>query len=108
GRDPARAQRGRVRVVAAGGHGDGARHRRGRPPPQRDGRGRDPRAGGQRGRAEGFMSDPSLGLTMLGLIVIAIMMGFPTAFTLMGLVMIFGYIAFWDPPYYWSQNHICD
>ena len=34
------------------------------------------------------MSDPALGLTMLGLIVIAIMMGFPTAFTLMGLGMV--------------------
>ncbi len=43
------------------------------------------------------MSDPILGLTMLGLIVIAIMMGFPTAFTLMGLGMIFGFLAFWDP-----------
>ena len=31
------------------------------------------------------MSSPVLGLTMLGLIVIAIMMGFPTAFTMMGL-----------------------
>ena len=37
------------------------------------------------------MSDPSLGLTMLGLIVAAIMMGFPTAFTLMGLGM--GFIS---------------
>ena len=43
---------------------------------------------------EKAMSDPVLGLTMLGLIVVAIMMGFPTAFTLMGLGMIFGYIAF--------------
>ena len=34
---------------------------------------------------------------MLGLIVVAIMMGFPTAFTLMGLGMVFGYVAFWDP-----------
>ena len=34
---------------------------------------------------------------MLGLIVVAIMMGFPTAFTLMGLGMIFGFIAFWTP-----------
>ena len=31
------------------------------------------------------MTDPGLGLLMLGLIVVAIMMGFPTAFTLMGL-----------------------
>ena len=46
------------------------------------------------------MSDPRLGLTMLGLIVVTIMMGFPTAFTLMGLGMIFGYIAFWDPSHY--------
>src|SRR5919206_305449 len=33
------------------------------------------------------MSDPALGLLMLGLIVVVIMMGFPTAFTLMGLGM---------------------
>src|SRR5258705_5130727 len=54
------------------------------------------------------MSDPALGLTMLGLIVVAIMMGFPTAFTLMGLGMIFGYIAFWDPADHWWQNRIFD
>ena len=54
------------------------------------------------------MSDPVLGLTMLGLIVVAIMMGFPTAFTLMGLGMIFGYIAFWDPAHHWWQNRIFD
>src|SRR4026209_2163614 len=54
------------------------------------------------------MSDPILGLTMLGLIVVAIMMGFPTAFTLMGLGMIFGYIAFWDPAQHWWQNRAFD
>ncbi len=54
------------------------------------------------------MSDPVLGLTMLGLIVVAIMMGFPTAFTLMGLGMLFGYIAFWDPGQHWYNNHIFD
>ena len=54
------------------------------------------------------MSDPSLGLTMLGLIVVAIMMGFPTAFTLMGLGMIFGAIAFWAPGQPWYDNHIFD
>jgi len=41
--------------------------------------------------------DPALGLTMLALIVVVIMMGFPTAFTLMGLGIFFGYIAFYDP-----------
>ena len=54
------------------------------------------------------MSDPLLGLTMLGLIVVAIMMGFPTAFTLMGLGMVFGYIAFWTPDQHWYQNHVFD
>jgi TRAP-type mannitol/chloroaromatic compound transport system permease large subunit len=54
------------------------------------------------------VSDPSLGLTMLGLIVIAIMMGFPTAFTLMGLGMVFGYMAFWDPAQHWWTNRIFD
>ena len=54
------------------------------------------------------MSDPSLGLTMLGLIVVAIMMGYPTAFTLMGLGMVFGYIAFWIPGGHWYDNRIFD
>ena len=62
-----------------------ARRRRGCAPSQCHGRERGPRARHQRGRTEKVMSDPVLGLTMLGFIVVAIMMGFPTAFTLMGL-----------------------
>jgi TRAP-type mannitol/chloroaromatic compound transport system permease large subunit len=54
------------------------------------------------------VSDPSLGLVMLGLIVIAIMMGFPTAFTLMGLGMGFGYLAFMAPGQHWYDNQIFD
>src|SRR5262245_1717093 len=54
------------------------------------------------------MADPALGLTMLGLIVIAIMMGFPTAFTLMGLGMVFGYIAFYDDAHHWLDNQVFD
>ncbi len=54
------------------------------------------------------MSDPALGLTMLGLIVVAIMMGFPTAFTLMGLGMIFGYVAFYDPAHQFLGNKVFD
>jgi TRAP-type mannitol/chloroaromatic compound transport system permease large subunit len=54
------------------------------------------------------VSDPLLGLTMLGLIVIAIMMGFPTAFTLMGLGMFFGFLAFWNPAQHWYDNRIFD
>jgi TRAP-type mannitol/chloroaromatic compound transport system permease large subunit len=54
------------------------------------------------------MSDPALGLTMLALIVVAIMLGFPTAFTLMGLGMVFGFIAFHDPASAWLDNRIFD
>jgi hypothetical protein len=36
----------------------------------------------------------ALGLLMLALIVVAIMLGFPTAFTLMGMGMVFGWIAY--------------
>ncbi|MBL8671849.1 MAG: TRAP transporter large permease subunit [Alphaproteobacteria bacterium] len=45
---------------------------------------------------------------MLGLIVAAIMMGFPTAFTLMGMGMIFGFVAFWDPAQHWWENRVFD
>src|SRR5437870_4677594 len=45
---------------------------------------------------------------MLALIVVAIMMGFPTAFTLMGLGMVFGYIAFWAPAQHWYDNRAFD
>ena len=54
------------------------------------------------------MTDPALGLLMLGLIVVVIMLGFPTAFTLMGLGMFFGFIAFYDPSASWTQNRIFD
>jgi TRAP-type mannitol/chloroaromatic compound transport system permease large subunit len=54
------------------------------------------------------MSDPALGLLMLALIVVVIMMGFATAFTLMGLGMFFGFIAFYDPTQAWSQNRVFD
>jgi len=54
------------------------------------------------------MSDPALGLLMLALIVVVIMMGFATAFTLMGLGMFFGFIAFYDPNHTWTQNRVFD
>ena len=54
------------------------------------------------------MSNAALGMTMLCLIVVVIMMGFPTAFTLMGLGMLFGYIAFYDPAASWLDNRIFD
>ena len=52
------------------------------------------------------MSNAALGLTMLSLIVIVIMLGFPTAFTLMGLGMMFGFAAFYDPSMPWLDNKI--
>src|SRR5262249_50796514 len=54
------------------------------------------------------MSDPALGLTMLALIVVVIMMGFPTAFTLMGLGMFFGFIALHDPSHAFLDNRVFD
>jgi TRAP-type mannitol/chloroaromatic compound transport system permease large subunit len=52
------------------------------------------------------MSDPALGLLMLGLIVVVIVMGFPTAFTLMGLGMVFGYVAFYEPGQALADNRV--
>ncbi|HET7772222.1 MAG TPA: TRAP transporter large permease subunit [Burkholderiaceae bacterium] len=40
------------------------------------------------------MTNGHFGLLMLALVVVAIMLGFPTAFTLMGMGMIFAYFAF--------------
>jgi TRAP-type mannitol/chloroaromatic compound transport system permease large subunit len=54
------------------------------------------------------MSDPALGLLMLGLIVVVIIMGFPTAFTLMGLGMFFGFFAYYRPGQLWTDNLIFD
>src|SRR3982750_3801398 len=54
------------------------------------------------------MSNAALGLSMLGLIVVAVMLGFPTAFTLMGLGIFFGFVAFFDPAQHWLDNRIFD
>ena len=42
----------------------------------------------------GAMTNGHLGLLMLALVVVAIMLGFPTAFTLMGMGMIFAFFAY--------------
>ncbi|MGX0966226.1 TRAP-type mannitol/chloroaromatic compound transport system permease large subunit [Bradyrhizobium japonicum] len=55
-----------------------------------------------------MISDPALGLLMLVLIVVVIMMGFPTAFTLMGLGMFFGFFAYHRAGEAWGDNHIFD
>jgi TRAP-type mannitol/chloroaromatic compound transport system permease large subunit len=45
---------------------------------------------------------------MLALIVVVIVMGFPTAFTLMGLGMFFGFYAFYEPDERWLDNRVFD
>ena len=55
------------------------------------------RAAARHGRGPAAMSDPALGLRCSRLIVVVIMMGFPTAFTLMGLGMFFGFFAYLRP-----------
>jgi TRAP-type mannitol/chloroaromatic compound transport system permease large subunit len=52
------------------------------------------------------MSNAALGMTMLSLIIVVILLGFPTAFTLMGLGMLFGFVAFYDPGQPWLDNRI--
>lgn len=54
------------------------------------------------------MSDPALGLLVSGLIVVFIMLGVSTAFTLMGLGMAFGFKAFYDPAQSFFENRIFD
>ena len=55
-----------------------------------------------------IISEPALGLLMLALIVVVIMMGFATAFTLMGLGIVFGFIAFYNPHEAWTHNRVFD
>ncbi|MEJ1160185.1 TRAP transporter large permease [Prosthecomicrobium sp. N25] len=54
------------------------------------------------------MSDPALGLLMLVLIVVVIMLGFPTAFTLMGLGIFFGFIAYFKSGQAFADNLVFD
>jgi len=52
------------------------------------------------------MTNGHVGLLMLALVVIAIMLGFPTAFTLMGMGVMFAFYAFYtrDPGLAWQQT----
>jgi len=42
----------------------------------------------------GNLTSGHLGLLMLALVVVMIMLGFPTAFTLMGMGMVFGWLSY--------------
>jgi len=52
------------------------------------------------------MSDPAVALTMLGILVFAIMIGFPVAFTLMALGVGFGYYAYFQDHQAFFDNRV--
>ncbi len=54
------------------------------------------------------MASQYLGMLMLCLIVVAIMLGFPTAFTLMGLGIMFGFMAYFKSGQAFSDNLVFD
>lgn len=52
------------------------------------------------------MSNPSIALMMLGLFIVFIFLGFPIAFTLMAMGIMFGMYAYWDPASSILENKI--
>ncbi len=52
------------------------------------------------------MTDPQLGMLMLGLFIFIIMLGFPIAFTLMAMGVSFGFYAYYTPGQEFFQNRI--
>jgi len=52
------------------------------------------------------MTDPGVALTMLGILVFVIMIGFPVAFTLMALGVAFGYYAYFQPHQEFFDNRV--
>ena len=60
----------------------------------------------RRGTRSGAMSDPAVALVMLGILVFAIMIGFPVAFTLMALGVGFGYYAYFQAGQAFFDNRV--
>ncbi len=52
------------------------------------------------------MTDPGVALSMLGILVFVIMIGFPVAFTLMALGVGFGYYAYFQPDQAFFDNRV--
>ena len=52
------------------------------------------------------MSDPAVALVLLGVLVVAIMIGFPVAFTMMALGVGFGYYAYFQPDQAFFDNRV--
>ncbi|MDT8343915.1 MAG: TRAP transporter large permease subunit [Thermohalobaculum sp.] len=49
------------------------------------------------------MTDPQIALSMLGVFILSIFLGFPIAFTLMAMGVFFGYYAYFDPARQWRS-----
>lgn len=47
------------------------------------------------------MTDPQIAIMMLAIFILTIFLGFPIAFTLMAMAVIFGYYAYFDPDRQW-------
>ena len=54
------------------------------------------------------MTDPQVALLMLGLFILVIFLGFPIAFTMMAMGIIFGYFAYYDPDRMWRSFNRLD
>jgi len=54
------------------------------------------------------MTDPQVALMMLGLLLLAIMLGFPICFTLIAMGVGFGFYAYYNPNVDWFHNTIFD
>ena len=54
------------------------------------------------------MTDPQVALLMLGILLFAIMLGFPIAFTLIAMGVGFGFYAYYNPDIAWFHNNIFD
>ena len=54
------------------------------------------------------MTDPQVAILMLGLLLLAIMLGFPIAFTLVAMGVSFGFYAYYKPWVPWYENNIFD
>jgi tripartite ATP-independent transporter DctM subunit len=52
------------------------------------------------------MSDPAIALFMLGIFIFIILLGFPIAFTLMALAVMFGYYAYFQPDQAFFDNRV--
>jgi tripartite ATP-independent transporter DctM subunit len=52
------------------------------------------------------MTDPQIGLLMLGLFIFIIMLGFPIAFTLIAMGVVFGFYAYFQPGQAFTENRI--